>query len=108
MTMRETGPSGFKTKFIRNLKVRFPNCVVLLTDPQYLQGVPDILMLLEDTWFAFEVKATKTSSRRPNQEWWIDILNRQSYASFVYPENEEEVIREVQQSLEARRRARLS
>lgn len=107
MTKRETGPAGFKTKFIKNLQLEFPDCVVMLTDAQYQQGVPDILMLVGDAWFAFEVKAAANSSRRPNQEWWVDILNRLSYASFVYPENEREVLDEVQQALEARGRTRL-
>lgn len=108
MTARETGPNGFKTRFIKRIKRECPFAVVLLTDPGYLQGVPDILVLVEDYWFCFEVKAAKGSRRQPNQTWWVDKLDDMSFARFVYPENEEEVILGFQRALESRGIARFS
>ena len=98
--MRE---SEFQASLIRELKSRFPGCIVLKNDANYIQGFPDLLLLVEDKWFALEVKATRRSSVQPNQEYYIDILDQMSFATFIYPDNKEEVIHEIQQSLRARR-----
>ena len=98
--MRE---SEFQASLIRELKSRIPGCIVLKNDANYIQGFPDLLLLVEDKWFALEVKATRRSAVQPNQEYYIDILDQMSVATFVYPDNKEEVIHEIQQSLRARR-----
>ena len=108
MTARETGPNGFKTKLIKRIRDSFPECVVMLTDAGYIQGAPDVLVLHHDRWAALEVKASANSSHRPNQDWWVEKLNDHSYATFVYPENQEEVLDELQFALGARRSSRLS
>lgn len=96
MSPRETGPSGFKARLIKNIKSSFPECVIFLTDAGYVQGAPDIIVLCRDKWAALEVKATEKSSKRPNQLWWVNQLNDMSYSSFVYPENEEVVLNDLQ------------
>ena len=108
MTARETGPNGFKTKFIKRIRDSFPECIVMLTDAGYIQGAPDILVLHHNTWAALEVKASAKASHRPNQDWWVEKLNEHSYAAFVYPENQEEVLNELQFTFGTRRTPRLS
>ena len=44
--------SEFQAKLIRELKTRFPGCIVLKNDPTYIQGMPDILILYESRWAA--------------------------------------------------------
>ena len=35
----------FKTNLVRELKERFPGCIVLHIDPTEIQGMPDLLVL---------------------------------------------------------------
>lgn len=91
--------SEFQKKLIDELKMIFPGCIILKNDANYLQGVPDLILLYEDHWAMLECKRTAKASHRPNQDYYISKLGKMSYASFVYPENKEEVINELQQAL---------
>jgi hypothetical protein len=86
----------------------FPGCVILKNDPQQLQGIPDLTILFRDRWAILEVKRSETSEVQPNQEWYIDMLNEMSFASFIYPENESEVLRGLSQAFKSRRSTRIS
>jgi hypothetical protein len=55
-----------------------------------------------------EVKASRKANVQPNQAYYIEKLNKMSYASFIYPENEEEVFDDLQRSFKVKRIARLS
>lgn len=90
----------FQAKLIKEIKDRFEGCVVLKTDPNYIQGFPDLLILHKNRWAALEVKRNKGSVQQPNQEWYVNSLNGMSFASFVHPENKEEVLNELQQAFE--------
>ena len=85
----------FQKDLKNELERRFPGCVILKNDPTYEQGIPDLLVLHEDTWAALECKRSKDAHRQPNQEDWVDILNNMSYASFIYPENKDQVLNEL-------------
>lgn len=98
--MRE---STFQAQLIRDLKDIFDGCIVLKNDANYLQGFPDLLILHNNRWAALECKAQPNSRHQPNQEYYVDILDGMSYAAFVYPENKEEILHELQQALGARR-----
>lgn len=98
----------FQSKLIKKLKTIFPDCIVLKTDPNYIQGLPDLLILVGNTWGALEVKKSKNASHRPNQDYYVKLMNQMSFARFISPENEEEVLREIQQSLQSARKARIS
>jgi hypothetical protein len=100
--------SRFKTRLISELEEMFPGCIVLHLDPNEYQGFPDLLILYEDTWAALEGKKTFNSSRRPNQPYYIDLMNKMSIASFIYPENKEEVLDELQRAFGIRRSTRFS
>ena len=99
--------STYQGKLIKKLKVLFPGCVVLKNDPGYLQGVPDLIILYRDRWAMLEAKANEDSPRQPNQPYYVEKLNEMSFAAFIYPENEEEVIRALQLALEPRGNSRL-
>ena len=90
--------SGFQRNLIKELKKAFPGCVVMKTDPNYIQGFPDLLVLYNNKWAALECKRKNTASKRPNQEYYVDKLNSMSFSRFIFPENKEEVLYDLQQS----------
>lgn len=89
----------FQAKLIKELKMIFKGCIIMKNDPSYIQGIPDIIILYNDRWAALEVKKSATASHRPNQEYYIDIMDDMSFARFIYPENKEAVLYELQQTL---------
>lgn len=92
----------YQKKLIKKLKLMFPGCIVLKNDANYMQGFPDLILLVDDRWFALEVKTSANARQQPNQSWYVDRLSEMSYAAFVYPENEEDILDEIQQSLRYR------
>ena len=92
--------SDFQGNLIKKIKDRFPGCMVLKNDPTYIQGIPDLLILHNDKWAALECKKSEKEKTRPNQPYYVDKMNNMSYASFIYPENEEEVLNEIQSTLQ--------
>lgn len=93
----------FQAKLIKELKQMFKGCIIMKNDPTYIQGIPDLIILYKDKWAALEVKKSSVASHRPNQEYYVDLMDRMSYASFIYPENKEDVLYELQQTLFSRR-----
>lgn len=88
----------FQRSLIKELKELFPGCIVLKNDPEYIQGIPDLLVLYNNNWAALEVKKSKRASHRPNQDYYVEKMDDMSFARFIYPENKEEVLYEIQQS----------
>ena len=82
----------FKTKLTNELKDMFPGCMVLHLDPNEIQGIPDLLVLYGDKWAVLEGKKNARASHRPNQEYYVDLMDRMSFAAFIYPENKDEVL----------------
>ncbi len=75
---------------------------VINMDGNAIQGFPDILILYKKRWAALECKKSAKEPYQPNQEYYIDDLNRLSFSSVIYPENEEEVLYDLQQALRIR------
>lgn len=98
--------SNFQGKLIKKIKSRFPGCVVVKNDPTYIQGIPDLLILYKDKWAALECKKSGNSSHQPNQDYYVDMMDDMSYANFIFPENEEEVLNEIQSTFESDRKTR--
>ena len=82
----------FKTNLINELEDLFPGCIVTHLDPNEIQGIPDLLILYKNKWAALEGKKSVNASARPNQEYYVDLMNTMSFASFIYPENKNEVL----------------
>lgn len=102
--MRE---SQYQAKLIDELERRFPGCVILKNDPTYLQGVPDLVIFYGDRWAMLEVKVSETSVIQPNQPYWVETLNAMSFAAFIYPSIEEDVLCGLEQALSSSRHTRL-
>lgn len=96
----------FKTNLVRELKERLPGCIVLHIDPNEIQGMPDLLVLYGDRWAALEGKRSANASHRPNQDYYVNLMNQMSYAAFIYPENKEEILNDLQRSFALNRPTR--
>ena len=100
--------SQYQKHLIDRLNATFPGCFILLNDAEYMQGIPDLLILFKDRWAILEVKVSAKSSHQPNQDYYVELLNRMSYSAFVYPENEEAIFDDLQQAFRTRRTTRIS
>lgn len=96
--MRE---NKFQAKLIQDIKKMFPGCMVMKTDPNYIQGIPDLLILHNDKWASLECKKTANANKQPNQEYYVEKMNDMSFSRFIYPQNKEEVLDELRRSFEA-------
>ena len=93
--------SDFQAKLIRELKAMFVGCIVTKNDPNYIQGIPDLLILYNDKWAALECKKSAKAKKQPNQERYVGRMNGMSFSRFIYPENKEEVLHELQQAFKS-------
>lgn len=89
-----------QSRIIKKIEHRLPGVYVFKGDTRFKQGCPDLIILYKDRWALLEVKKTTTSSRQPNQEYYVNELNKMSYAAFIHPGNEEEILDGLQQSLQ--------
>lgn len=84
----------------KKIKALMPDAIVLKNDPNWLQGFPDLTILRGEKWAALEVKKDKHAKHRPNQDYYVGLANQMAYSSFIYPENEKEVLDGLQRALE--------
>lgn len=91
----------FQSELIKEIKDKFPGCIVMKNDSAYIQGIPDLLVLYESKWAALECKKEAKASKRPNQQYYVEKMDEMSFARFVYPENKEVVLNELQQSFKS-------
>lgn len=89
---------NFQRGVIKEIKERFKGSIVCKLDANNTQGIPDIIILYEDKWASLECKRSADSPKRPNQEYYVDKMNKMSFSRFVYPENKESVLDELQRS----------
>lgn len=90
--------SEYQAKLIKKLRRRFEGCFILKNDTDYLQGVPDLLILYRRTWAMLEVKQAEDAPHQPNQDYYVDRLDEMCFAAFIYPENEREVLHALQEA----------
>lgn len=98
--------SKFQKELIDEIKERHPKAWIEKADANYRQGTPDLRVYIGKFWGALEVKRSATAPHRPNQELYVDRLNKMSFARFVYPENKEEVLNEMELTLQSSKRPR--
>lgn len=82
----------FKTKLIGELERIFPGCIITHLDPNEIQGIPDLLILYKNKWAVLEGKDYATAPHQPNQDYYVELMDRMSFAAFIYPENKDEII----------------
>lgn len=91
--MRE---SKFESLTVEEIRAAFPGAIILKNDANYLQGVPDRLVLWGRHWAALEFKGSASSRTQPNQAYYVEQMREMGYASFIYPSNKDDVISELQ------------
>lgn len=72
-------------------------------DGNYRQGTPDILILAADPmgrphlgkWAFLEAKICEDAEHQPNQDTYVEAFDHGSFARFIYPEIEQEVLNEL-------------
>lgn len=94
--MRE---NHYQAQLIKTLRDIFPDAIILKNDSEYIQGIPDLLILNGDRWAALEVKASPDAEHQPNQEYYVSLMDLMSFAAFIYPEVEEAVLYDLQRAL---------
>jgi hypothetical protein len=94
--------SAYQAKLIRKLKRVFPGSEVLKNDSSYRQGILDLTLLWGPHWAMLEVKPSATAKEQPNQKYYVTQMNDMSFAAFIYPENEEEVLAALQEAFASR------
>lgn len=87
--------SKFQKELTDEIKKQFPGCLIMKNDSGYIQGIPDWTILYKNKWAVLEAKREAGANKQPNQDYYVDKLNDMSYSRFVYPENKDEVLREL-------------
>lgn len=103
--MRE---AAYQADLIKTLRRIFPGCIILKNDTDYLQGIPDLLVLYRNMWAMLEVKAHRDAVEQPNQRYYVEMCDDMSFGAFIFPENEEEVLYELQRAFGTSRPTRVS
>lgn len=99
--------NAFKTELIREIEELFPGCMIFHLDPTERQGIPDLLVLYKNKWAALEGKRSASASVRPNQAYYVNELDSMSFCRFIFPENKEEVLYDLQRTFCPRRTPRV-
>lgn len=100
--------SKFQSDLKNDILKRLPGSMVLKNDPNWIQGIPDLLILYKNHWAALEVKRAPGAAHQPNQDFYVQELNGWSYAAFINPDNKEDILDELQSALRPHRKARIS
>lgn len=95
--MRE---NKFQANLIKEIKERFPGCIVMKNDSSYIQGIPDLIVLNDGKWATLENKRSAKAAKQPNQEYYVNKMNEMSFSRFIYPENKKEVLNELYEYFE--------
>lgn len=99
------GETQYEAKLKSRIRERFPGCVIMKNDASRTQGIPDILILWNNQWAMLEVKMDGSSIRQPNQDYYVEKFHKMSFAAFINPEIQEEVLDAMEQSFESSRQA---
>lgn len=89
----------YQRRLIKKIQRMLPGCFIIKNDPSDTQGIPDLLILFNDKWGALEAKISDRAPRQPNQIYYIDTFNEMSFAAFISPENESEVLGDLKRVL---------
>ena len=100
--------SKFQSDLIKELECMFEGCIILKNDANYLQGFPDLTILYNNKWAVLECKRSEHESHQPNQDYYVDVLDKMSFSRFIWPGNKKEVLDELQQTFTPRRSTRIS
>lgn len=98
--------SEFQRNLIEELQDLFPDALIYKNDTK--QGLQDLTVLWGKHWALLECKKSADAPHRPNQDYYVQRANQMSFSRFIYPENKQEVLDELQQAFRIRRKTRAS
>lgn len=101
----------FQKDLVKEIKELLPGAIVYKNEPTVsFQGIPDLTILYKNKWAWLECKASEKDRNNPgpNQELYVSQGNGMSFARFIYPENKQEVLNELQQAFGTGRKTRHS
>ena len=92
----------------KEIRKRLPGCIVLKQNPNELQGIPDLAIFYKDKYAILEVKKSAHEKYQPNQEYYLEQFGKHVYSETIYPENEKEILDELEHALRTGRKTRVS
>jgi len=94
--------TNFQSDLRSDILKKIPGSQVFKLNPGQTVGVPqgwpDLLILYKEHWAALEVKKSEKATHQPNQDLYTERISAHTYASFISPENKEEVLNELARS----------
>ena len=88
--------NAYQFDLVNRLETMFPNSIILKNDPNYIQGIADLILLNGNHYAILEVKKDRQARHQPNQDWYVDHFNQMgAYADFIFPENEAHVLNSI-------------
>lgn len=93
----------FQGDLIREIKERFNGCKVLKNDANYIQGIPDLTVFHGNKWAMLECKKSEFEHHQPNQDYYVEHFDNMSFARFIFPENKEEVLNDLEKFFQTER-----
>lgn len=90
----------FQMKLKKKIKKAVPGSVVLKNSPNDILGIPDLTVLGPNGKYAIlECKRASDSNIQALQDYYVEKFNKSSYATFVSPANQKEVIEDLKRIL---------
>lgn len=90
--------SQFQNKLIKEImEERLPGSIAFKVET-YIQGFSDVIVLYGKQWAILECKREQSAAKQKNQDYYVNKFNEMSFSRFVYPENKEEVLDELQRA----------
>lgn len=93
--------SSYQADLVKKLRSIYPGCFIIRNDPRVNQGVPDLLVLIENQWAMLEIKLSEKSPVQPNQAHYIKQFDNMGFAAFINPDNEVDVLEDLRTTLYA-------
>jgi hypothetical protein len=94
-----TKEGDFKKKFDEELLARLAKYDVEIDIFQNKSGrrsTLDTIYLGPCSWAMLEFKRSADAAKQPNQDYFVEDMNQKGYAAFVYPENAEEKLNDLE------------
>ena len=94
--------SDFQKKLIDKIKTMFPEAEVMKQDAKYCTGIPDLVVFYKNHYAMLECKKSRKAMEQSQknqsiQTYYLNKFSKWSYASYVYPENLDTVLYELQE-----------
>lgn len=87
--------SKFQKELMDEIRERYPGCMITKNDSSYIQGIPDWTIFYQGKYAILEAKREEKAKHQPNQDYYVELFDKMSFSRFVYPENKDEVLREL-------------